>query len=446
MGWPPRTTGGRHTVKIILIRPNMGDYRSSDAMPPLAMGILSARSEGHAVVFYDEKAEAIPANLDADLVALSVETFTARRAYQLADDFKKRGITVVMGGYHPTFLPEEALQHADAVVTGDAEGAWERLLHDMSQGCLQRIYRGDNQAPLTDMRIDRSIFAGKRYAPIELAQFGRGCRFVCDFCSIHEFYGTRVRTRPVEQFLDELESLDKRRLLFFVDDNLFSTKPELDALLRMLTPLQRKWSCQISIDVARDPKLLDRLAQAGCRYVLIGFESLELANLKQMHKPWNHVAGDYRHVVRQLHARGIGVYGTFVFGYDYDTPETIRRSLDFALDARLEIANFNPLTPTPGSGLYARLATEGRLISPKWWLDPNYRYGSPIFSPRLISPEQLAEGCFDAKRSFYSWSSIAKRVFDNDKPFSWFSSSMTTVANLISRREIYRKQGRCLGA
>jgi radical SAM superfamily enzyme YgiQ (UPF0313 family) len=433
-------------VKIVLIRPNMGDYRSTDAMPPLAMGILAARSVGHQVRFFDDKAEAIPENLEADMVALSVETFTARRAYQIADGFRLRGIPVVMGGYHPTFLPEEALLHADAVVTGDAEGAWERLLEDMTNGRLQRIYRSDNRATLADMRIDRSIFAGKRYAPIELAQYGRGCRFVCDFCSIHEFYGTQVRTRPAEQFRDELESLDSKRLLFFVDDNLFSTQADLDALLHVLTPLRRRWSCQISIDVARDPALLDRLAEAGCRYVLIGFESLEPANLKQMRKPWNQVAGDYRKVVSQLHARGIGVYGTFVFGYDHDTPDTIRRSLDFALESRLEIANFNPLTPTPGSGLYARLQAEGRLISPQWWLDPDYRYGAPIFAPRLITPTQLAEECFEAKRAFYAWSSIARRVFDNDNRFSWFSTTMTTVANLISRREVYRKQGRRLGA
>ncbi len=433
-------------MRIILIRPNMGDYRSTDAMPPLAMGILAARSVGHQIRFFDDKTEAIPENLEADLVALSVETFTARRAYQIADGFRQRGIPVVMGGYHPTFLPEEALLHADAVVTGDAEGIWEHLLNDLADGCLQRIYRGDNGAALDGMRIDRSIFAGKRYAPVDLAQYGRGCRFVCDFCSIHEFYGTQVRIRPAEQLRDELESLNSKRLLFFVDDNLFSTKAHLEALLGVLTSLRRRWSCQISIDVARDPELLDRLAAAGCRYVLIGFESLEPENLKQMRKPWNQVAGEYRKVVGELHARGIGVYGTFVFGYDHDTPDTIRRSLDFALESRLEIANFNPLTPTPGSALYARLNAEGRLLSPQWWLDPDYRYGAPIFAPRLITPTQLAEGCFEAKRAFYAWSSIARRVLDNDNRFSWFSTTMTTVANVISRREVYRKQGRCLGA
>ena len=433
-------------MRIILIRPNMGDYRSTDAMPPLAMGILAARSVGHQIRFFDDKTEAIPENLDADLVALSVETFTARRAYQIADGFRQRGIPVVMGGYHPTFLPEEALLHADAVVTGDAEGIWECLLDDLAKGCLQRIYHGDNGATLEGMRIDRSIFAGKRYAPVELAQYGRGCRFVCDFCSIHEFYGTQVRIRPAEQLRDELERLNSKRLLFFVDDNLFSTAAHLEALLGVLTPLRRRWSCQISIDVARDLGLLDRLAAAGCRYVLIGFESLEPENLKQMRKSWNQVAGEYRKVVGELHARGIGVYGTFVFGYDHDTPDTIKRSLDFALESRLEIANFNPLTPTPGSALYARLNVEGRLISPQWWLDPNYRYGAPIFAPRLITPTQLAEGCFEAKRAFYAWSSIARRVLDNDNRFSWFSTTMTTVANVISRREVYRKQGRPLGA
>lgn len=433
-------------MNIVLIRPNMGDYRSTDAMAPLAMGILAARSAGHRVRFFDDKVEAIPEAIDADLVAISVETFTARRAYQIADGFRQRGIPVVMGGYHPTFLPEEALQHADSVVCGDAEGVWERLLDDYADGRGQPIYRSDNLSSLAQVRIDRSIFAGKRYAPVELAQYSRGCRFVCDFCSIHEFYGTRVRVRPAAELGAELAGLDRKRLLFLVDDNLFNSAADLDRLLQVLKPLRRRWSCQISIDVARDRRLLDRLAEAGCRFVLIGFESLEPANLKQMRKPWNRVAGDYRRVVGELHARGIGVYGTFVFGYDHDTPETIRRSLDFALESRLEIANFNPLTPTPGSALYARLQAEGRLLSPRWWLDPDYRYGAPIFAPRLMTPAQLAEGCFAAKRDFYAWSAIARRVLDNDRRFSWFSASMTVVANLISRREVYRKQWRLLGA
>jgi radical SAM superfamily enzyme YgiQ (UPF0313 family) len=432
-------------VKIALIRPNLGDYRSSDAMPPLAMGILAARSEPHDVVLYDEKVEPIPLDLDADLIAFSVETFTAHRAYQLADHYRARRQRVVMGGYHPTFLPDEALLHADAVVTGDAEGSWEQLLLDAEVDCLQRLYVGDNNASLTDFRIDRSIYAGKRYAPIELVQYGRGCRFACDFCSIHTFYGTSVRVRPAERLARELETINRKRLLFFVDDNLFSNIEDLNALLTMLKPMKLRWSCQISIDVARDPAMLDKLAEAGCSYVLIGFESLVRENLLQMGKRWNNVAGSYKHVIDELHQRGIGIYGTFVFGYDYDTPDTMARSVDFAIESRLEIANFNPLTPTPGSALYKRLMAEGRMLSPKWWLDPNYRYGDPIFVPRGMTPEQLARGCFDAKKTFYSWPSIGKRVFDGDQGFSVFKTSMTAIANMISRREIYQKQGRFLG-
>ena len=432
-------------MKIALIRPNMGNYRSDDAMPPLALGILAARSQGHDVVLYDDRVEEVPERPDADLVAFSVETFTARRAYQLADAMRAHGITVVMGGYHPTMLPDEALQHADAVVTGDAEGVWEQLLHDHAQGRLQRLYRSSNQHDLRHLHTERRIFADKPYAPVELVQYGRGCRFACDFCSIHRFYGHAVRVRPPEDVYAELQHINRKRLLFFVDDNLFSNEPQLMALLAAIAPLKLRWSCQISIDVARNAHLLDQLAAAGCRYVLIGFESMERGNLKQMGKGWNHVAGDYRTVVRALHQRGIGIYGTFVFGYDLDTPDSIQRSLDFALEARLDIANFNPLTPTPGSVLYQRLLAQNRMLSPQWWLDANYRYGDPIFTPAAMSPHDLAHGCFAAKQQFYAWGSIARRVLGGHKPRTLFGLSASAVANVISRREVYRKQGRALG-
>ena len=432
-------------MRIALIRPNMGDYRSGDAMPPLAMGILAARSDGHEVRLYDDRVEILPATLAADLVAFSVETFTARRAYELADRYRAQGCRVVMGGHHPSFLPDEALAHADAVVVGDAEGVWETLLADAAAGDLRRLYRADAARPLAGSRIERGIFAGKPYAPVQLVQFGRGCRFACDFCSIQSFYGRSVRFRPLDELRAELATMNRRRLLFFVDDNLFGDAVQLRDLLATIAPFRLRWACQLSIDVARDPALLDALAAAGCRFVLIGFENLEAANLLQMKKGWNRVAGSYRQVVAALHQRGIGVYGTFVFGYDHDTPESIRRCLDFALEARLDIANFNPLTPTPGSALYARLAGEGRLLAPQWWLDPEYRYGAPIFAPLGMSAEALAEGCFAARRQFYAWSSIARRVFDNDRRFSLFGASMSLVANLISRREILRKQGRRLG-
>ncbi|MEW8015438.1 MAG: radical SAM protein [Candidatus Sedimenticola endophacoides] len=429
-----------------MLRPNMGDYRSTDALPPMSMSILAALTpKDIELKFYDDRIEVIPENDHPDLVAITVETFTARRAYELAQRYRSRGITVVMGGYHPSFLPDETLQHADAIVVGDAEGIWQRLIEDVRNDCLQRIYQGGNGNSLDGFCVDQSIFAGKKYMPVEPVQYSRGCRFSCDFCSIPAFYQHSLRIRPLDNLVAELQTLSRRKLLFFVDDNLFSSRGNLEALLVALQPMGLRWSCQISIDVARDDDLLDRMARAGCIFVLIGFESLSGANLKQMGKPWNHVAGDYREVVTKLHQRGIAVYGTFVFGYDDDTLDLIERSLEFAIEARLEIANFNPLTPTPASPLYERLHKEGRLLSEHWWLDPGYRYGDPIFRPLKMEPEAFAGKCFEVKKAFYSWRSISTRVLDTEAGIQPFRTGIVGLANIISRREVYRKQYRVLG-
>lgn len=432
--------------RITLIRPNMGNYRSNDALPPLAMAILAARTpDDVAVTFYDDRVEIIPEDDTPDLVAMSVETFTARRAYEIAEGYRKRGITVVMGGYHPTLMADEVLEHADVIVIGDAEGSWEKLLDDFRDGNLQKRYSGGNAQALDDYRMDRSIFNGKKYVPVELVQYSRGCRFTCEFCSIEAFYHHQVRLRPVQSVIDEIKALDRKKLLFFVDDNLFSSKKELDHLLEALKPLKVRWSCQISIDVAKDDDLLDRLKASGCIFVLIGFESLSEENLKQMGKSWNKVSGEYLEIVEKFHRRGMAVYGTFVFGYDFDTPELIDKSVAFALEAKLEIANFNPLTPTPGSGLYDRLIKEGRMLSERWWQEPTYRYGDPIFEPKLMSPAVFSEKCFEAKKRFYAWDSIFKRAVLSKTKFNLFRFAMVLLANIVSRKEVYQKQNRHLG-
>ena len=432
--------------RLTLLRPSMGNYRSTDGLPPLSMAILAARTpKDIEITFYDDKIEVIPEDDRPDLVAMTVETFTARRAYDLASRYRALGVPVVMGGYQPTFLPDEALLHADAIVIGDAEGSWEQLLSDFRKGTLQRSYADGNSRSLKDFVLDRSIFTGKRYMPVEPIQYGRGCRFACDFCSIRAFYKDDIRTRTAQSVADELKQLNTKKLIFFVDDNLYNSKSALNALLEAIQPLKLRWSCQISIDVAKDERQLDRMAEAGCVFALVGFESLSTINLKQMGKPWNRVAGDYLSVVKKFHERGMAVYGTFVFGYDGDTVETIQDSLDFAMAAKLEIANFNPLTPTPGSPLYERLKQERRLLSPQWWLDPNYRYGDPIFVPKSMSPDEFSQKCFEAKKSFYSWKSIVHRVLGSNTSFNWFRTGIVGLANLVSRREIMRKQYRALG-
>jgi radical SAM superfamily enzyme YgiQ (UPF0313 family) len=429
---------------ITFLRPSLGEGFSTDAMTPLVFSILKARTPPDiATSMIDERVEPLRM-VPTDLVAMTVETFTARRAYQIAGRYRSEGVPVVMGGHHPSMLPDEALRHADAVVVGDAEGIWEKVVADAAAGRLQRLYRGtpgDGGAAV----YDRSIFAGRRYAPISLVQAGRGCRFACDFCSIHAFYGTYRAQRDPADIVAEMRTLPPRRLVFFVDDNLYWRRDAFAALMRALIPLRMRWCCQITIDIAKDDALLDLMAQAGCALALIGFESLDRASLVQMRKKWNGVAGGYDEVVRRFHARGIMIYGTFVFGYDADTPASFDCAAAFACEQSLCIANFNPLTPMPGTGLYDRLRAEGRLVRDEWWLDPSYRYGDAIFTPRGMSTDELCKGPMRARRAFYGWRSIAGRVL-RGAPM-WrdpYKIGTMLLANWISRREIGRKQGRPL--
>lgn len=432
---------------LTLIRPNMGDYRSKDALPPLALSILAALTPPSVTIsFYDDRIERIPFEKDMpDMVALSVETFTARRAYEIAKVYRDRNIIVVMGGYHPTLLPEEVLQYADVVVIGDAEGVWEQLLEDFEHDTLKQIYTNPNEMPLDAYKLDRTIFKTKKYLPVELIQFSRGCKHSCDFCSIEAFYHHKVRVRPIDSVVAELKTLNKKHLIFFVDDNLFSTKENLHKLLKAITPLKIRWSCQISIDVARDEALLDHMASAGCVFALIGFESLVYENLEQMGKKWNKNSGDYIDIVDKFHQRGIAVYGTFVFGYDHDTVETIAQSVQFAMDAKLEIANFNPLTPTPNTGLYNRLIAENRLKFDQWWLDPNFHYGDSIFAPKKIDADMFAAQCYEAKQKFYAYPSIFKRIFLSKLKWRPFLFFVLLLANVVSKKEIKNKHHRRLG-
>lgn len=433
--------------KLTLIRPNMGNYRARDVMPPLALGILAARTPDEvSVTLFDDRIESIPFGDTPDLVAITVETFTAVRAYEISRSYRRRGIPVVMGGYHPSFIPEEVALHADVVVIGDAEGVWEKVLVDFENDSLQPIYFGDNSRSLDDYMLDRSIFRGKRYLPLELIQYSRGCRYCCDFCSISAFYNQNIRVRTIDSIVKEIRGLNSKQLLFFVDDNLLGLKENFIYLLDALEKLNVRWACQISIDVAEDEKLLDKLAASGCLLVLIGFESLEDKNLKQMGKKWNSNSGSYCDVIKKFHKRGIAVYGTFVFGYDNDTVRTIDSCREFAIETKLEIANFNLLIPTPGTSLYLRLKREGKLILDEWWKDPSYQYGTVVFNPEKITPTDLSSSCFVAKKQFYSLSSILRRLFFARRKFSLFQFTRLLIINLVSRREIKNKQNRSLGS
>nr|NLI49021.1 B12-binding domain-containing radical SAM protein [Propionibacterium sp.] len=399
-------------MKVTFVVPAIGKkpgqrYIGTWKMEPLTVAALQALTPPDVETeLFDDRLELIDYDTATDLVALPLETYTARRAYAIAARFRARGVRVVMGGYHATLAPDETAEHADAVVVGNAESVWATLLADAASGRLRRRYEGGVCA--APPPPDKRIFAGKRYLPVGLVETGRGCGHVCEFCAIAGFYRHRYHPRPVDDIAADLER-SPHRYQFLVDDNLMADREHLTRLADRIAPLGKKWAGQGTLDLARDPALLARLKRSGCELILIGFESLEDASLRQMRKPWNAVLGERSALVRRIHDAGIGIYATFVFGYDGDTAATFERTLEFAEEARFFTAAFNHLLPFPGTPLYDRLAAEGRLLHDKWWLAEGYSYGQVAFRPATMSAEELASRCRDARKRFAAPRNLGRR-------------------------------------
>jgi len=237
-----------------------------------------------------------------------------------------------------------------------------------------------------------------------------------------------------------------RRHVIFTDDNLFCDPGSAAELCAALQPLAIRWSCQISLDVAARSDLVRAMRRSGCFSVTVGFESLVPETLREMNKQWMRGPAQVEELVRVFRRHGITVYGSFVFGYDHDAEEIFDRTVEFAIRSKLFLGNFNPLTPTPGSPVYDRLKAAGRLIGDPWWLAGDYRYGQPTFHPKLISGEQLVEGCYRARRRFNAADSILRRGLDpRANCRTPYHAGMYLTANIVSRREVFRKRGLSLG-
>lgn len=439
-------------MKLTLIQPCIGrradgGYIRSWCMEPLAIGVLSALTPPEIErVFHDDRLESIPYAAPTDLVGISVETYTARRAYQIADRFRARGVPVVLGGFHPTLCPDEAAAHADAVVVGQAEPVWRTVLADVAAGRLQPRYTAPPATAWQAPAPDRHLLAGRRYAGLSLVETSRGCPHACEFCSIAAVYRRDFVARPVPEVLAELADLTFRNV-FFVDDNFGADRGRLRDLLQGIIAqgLKLRWFAQTSLAVADDEEALRLMRRSGCLGVLIGFESLDPANLRVMAKGPNRIA-EYAGRLARLRRHGISVYGTFVFGYGQDNEESFRRTLDFAVRHRLLFGAFNHLVPFPGTPVYQRLLAEGRMLDPTWWLSPDYHFGDVAFQPQAVSAARLAELCFSYRQRFYSPLNILRRGLDLQancrgpaKAFLYFAY------NLLSRREVHHRQRLPLG-
>ncbi|MCB9913173.1 MAG: B12-binding domain-containing radical SAM protein [Planctomycetes bacterium] len=368
------------------------------------------------VSIIDEKVEALPADTNADLVGITAMTCTANRAYALADAFRERGIPVVLGGMHPSSLPEEAAPHADSVVVGEAEGLWPQVIADHEAGRLQRVYRqGDSFPPLAGLpQPDWSHYADKRYLPVHFVETTRGCPFDCEFCAVTNAFGGRYRNRPVDEVLAELDNLrpfDGRCILknvvFFVDDNILSNRAYTREFLTRIQRRGLRWLGHASVSLADDPEIL-RLCQAsGCMGVLIGFETLSPETMRGIgHK--SRLRMDYQDAIARIHDHGIGVDGSFVFGFDTDDEGVFDRVLDFVVKTKVEVPYFSILTPYPGTRLHARLEHEGRLLSRDWSL---YDTSHVVYQPAKLTPDQLMEGYCRVFKEAYSVRNLSRRLW-----------------------------------
>lgn len=439
-------------MRLTLIHPCIGRrvgqrYIRTWQMEPLAPALLAGLTpKGVDVRFYDDRMEAIPYDEPTDLVAMSVETYTAKRCYQIASEYRRRGVPVVMGGFHATLVPEEVSLYADAIVVGEAELLWGQVIEDAAAGRLRRVYRHAKRPSLADAKPDRRLFEGKRYLPIGLVEAGRGCHFKCDFCAIQSYFGSTQTRRPTEDILEEVARVAKhRKLIFFVDDNITSNMAQAKEFFRALAPLGIRWVSQASINAAHDEEFLRLIKASGCQGLLIGIESLSEENLRAMRKGFNTMRGGYDVALENLRRHGIRLYVTFILGYDADGPATFREALAFAERHRFYIVAFNHLTPFPGTPLYARLEADGRLLYDKWWLADDYRYGMVPFTPKGLTADEVRRQCIEARRRFYRFGSIAKRSFDPvnaGNPFMW---SNFFVINGLIRAEVMQRKDYPLG-
>jgi radical SAM superfamily enzyme YgiQ (UPF0313 family) len=399
-----------------LYRHRGGIWRKSLRYQPLTLTTLAALVPSELpcdLQLLDEGIHDVPLDLEADLIGLTVITGTARRAYELADHFRARGITVVLGGPHVTLIPDDAAPHADAVVVGYAEESWPELLRDFVRGELRPRY---HQTPGLDLAnrpfARRDLLPNERYLTKNVFEATRGCVHGCEFCVVPTAWGRKPLQKPVEEVVADIRREGARQLIF-VDLNLIADRGYALRLFAALVPLKVQWYGLSTVLLADDDELLELAERSGCRGLLMGLESISPQNLRQSRKGFNTPA-EFGQVVRRLHEHGIALQGCFVFGLDHDEPDVFLKTAEFAVEAGIDLPRFAVVTPFPNTPLYLRLQSEGRILTRNWEL---YDGQHVVFQPAKMSVAELQWGIEAAWKHAYSLRSIARRLWRSPAPW-----------------------------
>ncbi len=407
-------------MKILLVAPATKEYRFNpkqghNLMKMFRFSLLSVLSVAactppkHEIKIIDEHVDYLDFDINVDVVGVSFMTAHANRAYEIGDEFLKRNRVVVFGGYHPTFMADEALNHCNAVVKGEAENLWPQLLRDMEKNKLKRVYSAGETTDLAQLQIPpRHLLKKKNYVNINAVQATRGCDNECEFCSVSSFFKQKQRFRPIDKVMEEIETLDSKFFLF-IDDNITGDIEYAKRLFESLIPFKKKWVSQTSITITDDPELLKLAAQSGCCGLFIGIESVNSKSLAEVNKGFNKVE-QYKTAIKKLHHHGICIEAGLMFGFDSDDLSVFEMTMDFTDRVNLDGAQVSVVTPLPGTAFFTRLQKAGRIFDYNW---QHYDYRNVIFTPMLMTAEQLQQGFDWFSQEFYRKKRIVKRIANN---------------------------------
>jgi len=377
-------------------------------IPQLALPILAALTPpGHEVETVEEEYQHLPLEERWDVVGITAMTATAPRAYELASLFRERGAKVVLGGIHPSVLPQEAARFADAVVVGEAEGVWAEVLDDARRDRLEQFYRNPqpdlSQSPLPLRKRRRSLFGFPPYVMPIMAS--RGCPYDCEFCCVHGVYGRRQRHIPIDHIVEDIKRHGARHVMF-LDDNIGGMRSYVMRLCAALKPLRVHWSGQASARFILDNELFDAAVRCGLEGLFVGVESIEPEPHKKMRKSLPSI-DLYEKAIRRCRSAGVLFYASLIFGLDEQSPYVFERTLEFLTRNAVPSISANILTPYPGTPLFERFTRERRILHTNW---SYYDHGTVCFQPKGMTPEELTEGYLEFRRRLFSWSSIAHRA------------------------------------